>query len=120
VLFEHGERMEAGIETSAGSLAEDPAVQRETAGSPPKSGDPAEVRVDRSSDRLEGYTDNYLRVSLPYDPDLVNTIVPVALEKINGDGHMIGGIRPIDKRSVDPMGRPACRQAGAIRYPVAN
>jgi hypothetical protein len=53
------------------------------------SGDPAEVN---SSDRLEGYTDNYLRVSLPYDPDLVNTIVPVVLEKINVDGHMTGAV----------------------------
>jgi threonylcarbamoyladenosine tRNA methylthiotransferase MtaB len=87
VLFEHGER--SIPETSAGSLAEDPAGRTRTTGSLPVSGDPAEVNL---SDRLEGYTDNYLRVSLPYDPDLVNTIVPVVLEKIDVDGHMTGAV----------------------------
>jgi len=41
---------------------------------------------------IEGYTDNYVRVSLPYDPATVNRIVPVHLERINGDGHMTGPI----------------------------
>ncbi|MEX1132057.1 MAG: tRNA (N(6)-L-threonylcarbamoyladenosine(37)-C(2))-methylthiotransferase MtaB [Flavobacteriales bacterium] len=41
---------------------------------------------------MEGYSDNYLRVSMPYDPDLVNMIVPVTLEKINGDGHLEGAM----------------------------
>jgi threonylcarbamoyladenosine tRNA methylthiotransferase MtaB len=47
---------------------------------------------DTNAATMDGYTDNYLRVSLPYDPDLVNTIVPVVLDKINGDGHMIGAV----------------------------
>ena len=37
-----------------------------------------------------GFTDNYLRVSMPYDPDLVNSIVTVELTRIDGDGHIIG------------------------------
>ena len=41
---------------------------------------------------LEGYTDNYIRVALPYDPALANTVVPVALQRINGDGHMVGEV----------------------------
>ena len=42
---------------------------------------------------MEGYTDNYIRVTMPFDPDLVNKIVPVELEKINGDGHLEGSYR---------------------------
>jgi threonylcarbamoyladenosine tRNA methylthiotransferase MtaB len=41
---------------------------------------------------LEGYTDNYVRVTLPYDAALVNTVVPVTLERVNGDGHVNGTV----------------------------
>lgn len=88
VLFEHGERSGAGIPS------DDPLAYR-------------------SHDRIEGYTDNYLRVSHPYDPALVNTIVPVTLERINGDGHYMGAVYLNDQRSADPMGR-------RYRCPVAN
>ncbi|MBK9174851.1 MAG: tRNA (N(6)-L-threonylcarbamoyladenosine(37)-C(2))-methylthiotransferase MtaB [Flavobacteriales bacterium] len=37
-----------------------------------------------------GYTDNYLRVTAPYDASLVNQIIPVRLLGINGDGHVVG------------------------------
>ncbi|HPF90571.1 MAG TPA: MiaB/RimO family radical SAM methylthiotransferase, partial [Flavobacteriales bacterium] len=37
-----------------------------------------------------GFTDNYLRVTLPYDPAYVNRIVPVQLTRIDGDGHILG------------------------------
>ena len=76
VLFEKGEH------TSAGSRAADPAAQPTHAGS--LSGDPAEM--------MEGYTDNYIRVVMPYDHEMVNRIVPVRLQKINGDGQMEGSI----------------------------
>ena len=56
----------------------------DAAGSPGSSGDPAEV--------MEGYTDNYIRVALPYDASMVNTIVPVELGSVNGDGHASGRI----------------------------
>lgn len=41
---------------------------------------------------MHGYTDNYIRVALPYDPYLVNRIVPVELGRINGDGHIVGNV----------------------------
>ena len=67
VLFEHGERSDAA----------DPSPDQ---------------RTDRSSDRIEGYTDNYLRVSLPYDASLVNTVVPMELERITGEGQFTGPV----------------------------
>lgn len=45
---------------------------------------------DADGPTMEGYTDNYLRVSLPYDRARVNTIVPVTMQRINGDGHIVG------------------------------
>jgi threonylcarbamoyladenosine tRNA methylthiotransferase MtaB len=48
--------------------------------------------TDTAADRILGFTDNYLRVSLPYDPALANTIVPVALDRIDADGHLTGTI----------------------------
>jgi hypothetical protein len=48
---------------------------------------------------MEGYTDNYIRVELPYDPALVNTVVPVTLERFTGEGHLsgpIGSFRPTE------------------------
>ena len=35
-----------------------------------------------------GYTDNYIRVSTPYDASLTNTLSYAQLDRINGDGHM--------------------------------
>jgi threonylcarbamoyladenosine tRNA methylthiotransferase MtaB len=43
-------------------------------------------------DRILGLTDNYVRVSLPYEASLANTILPVALERIDADGHLTGAI----------------------------
>ncbi|MBK8228271.1 MAG: tRNA (N(6)-L-threonylcarbamoyladenosine(37)-C(2))-methylthiotransferase MtaB [Flavobacteriales bacterium] len=43
--------------------------------------------------RMLGYTDNYLRVSMPFDPAMTNTIIPVRLKRINGDGHIDGALR---------------------------
>lgn len=45
---------------------------------------------DGEEGHIEGYTDNYIRVALPYDATLVNTIAPVHLQRINGDGHATG------------------------------
>jgi threonylcarbamoyladenosine tRNA methylthiotransferase MtaB len=39
---------------------------------------------------IEGFTDNYVRVSLPYDPALANRITPVALHHINGENQVSG------------------------------
>jgi threonylcarbamoyladenosine tRNA methylthiotransferase MtaB len=53
-------------------------------------------------ENMEGYTDNYIRVSLPYDTSLVNTIVAVTLDRINGDGHMAGTIDPMNRQAPAP------------------
>lgn len=47
---------------------------------------------DAGEGHIEGYTDNYIRVALPYDQSLVNAIVPVELQRINGDGHAAGAV----------------------------
>ncbi|MBK7241633.1 MAG: tRNA (N(6)-L-threonylcarbamoyladenosine(37)-C(2))-methylthiotransferase MtaB [Flavobacteriales bacterium] len=39
-----------------------------------------------------GYTDNYIRLTMPYDPSLTNKITTASLETINGDGQVIGTI----------------------------
>ncbi|MDO5509110.1 MAG: tRNA (N(6)-L-threonylcarbamoyladenosine(37)-C(2))-methylthiotransferase MtaB [Weeksellaceae bacterium] len=41
---------------------------------------------------MQGYTDNYVRVSHPYDEDLVNTITPVELAMLAEDGTVLGQI----------------------------
>ena len=49
------------------------------------------------SSTVEGYTDNYLRVSIPFDAMVMNTVVPVTLERINGEGQFtgpVGAFRP--------------------------
>lgn len=40
--------------------------------------------------RIFGYTDNYIRMAMPYDPDLANSIATVQLGHINGDGQVEG------------------------------
>lgn len=40
-----------------------------------------------------GFTDNYIRVKTHYDPLLVNEVVPVFLEQIDAEGHMLGGVQ---------------------------
>jgi len=48
--------------------------------------------VEENDGEMLGFTDNYLRVAMPYDASLVNTIVPVELGRINGDGHITGKV----------------------------
>ncbi len=38
--------------------------------------------------KMSGYTDNYIRVSAPYDPARTNAIRSVRLDRIDGDGHV--------------------------------
>ncbi len=38
--------------------------------------------------RMLGYTDNYIRVSAPFDGSVINGIADVLLDRIDGDGHM--------------------------------
>ncbi len=45
---------------------------------------------DQKSEFLTGFTDNYIKVNLPYDPSIINTIVPVSLESIASNGNITG------------------------------
>ena len=40
--------------------------------------------------KMEGFTDNYIKVVTSYDPLLANELVPVVLEKIDAAGEMVG------------------------------
>ncbi|MFN3876012.1 MAG: MiaB/RimO family radical SAM methylthiotransferase, partial [Flavobacteriales bacterium] len=49
--------------------------------------------AEEADGRMLGYTDNYLRVSLPYQASLANTIAAVRLDRINGEGRIEGRIQ---------------------------
>jgi threonylcarbamoyladenosine tRNA methylthiotransferase MtaB len=53
-------------------------------------GDTRLVLFENSSEkgRMSGFTDNYIKVDLPLDPDTINTIQPVLLNAVNADGVM--------------------------------
>lgn len=42
--------------------------------------------------QLFGYTDNYIRVAMPCDPDWINTINPITLGPLDSEGHASGTI----------------------------
>lgn len=46
--------------------------------------------AEPSNGMMHGFTDNYIKVEMPYDPLLVNEIVPVQLEGIGPSGDMLG------------------------------
>lgn len=46
---------------------------------------PVLVESHDGGDHLEGYTDNYIRTSVPFDPALPGNIVPVRLDEFNGE-----------------------------------
>lgn len=48
------------------------------------------IEADEHEGRLCGYTDNYIRVSLPTEPGLANSVVVARLDRLNGDGQMEG------------------------------
>ena len=48
-----------------------------------------------------GFTDNYMRVSMPFNPSAVNNVIPVVIGRINGDGHCEGPKSPPSSQS-DP------------------
>ncbi len=45
----------------------------------------------RDSGLISGFTDNYVKIELPYAEGLVNTVRPVFLEKLTGDGEAVSG-----------------------------
>jgi threonylcarbamoyladenosine tRNA methylthiotransferase MtaB len=38
--------------------------------------------------RIHGFTENYIKVTAPFNPELVNSVCPVELERVNSDGIM--------------------------------
>jgi len=50
---------------------------------------PVLVEQEEKGGMLSGFTDNYLRVHVPYDTALVNAIVPVTLPEMNPQGEFI-------------------------------
>lgn len=46
--------------------------------------------AERDGDYMYGFTENYLKVRAPYNPELTNTLVPVESLKLARDGYMEG------------------------------
>ncbi|MGB6046482.1 MAG: tRNA (N(6)-L-threonylcarbamoyladenosine(37)-C(2))-methylthiotransferase MtaB [Flavobacteriales bacterium] len=51
-----------------------------------------ETGHDQERGEILGFTDNYVRVALPFDPKLVNGVSSVHLDALNGEGLMRGSI----------------------------
>ncbi|MCC6400810.1 MAG: tRNA (N(6)-L-threonylcarbamoyladenosine(37)-C(2))-methylthiotransferase MtaB [Flavobacteriales bacterium] len=51
---------------------------------------PVLFEAEETDGRMLGFTDNYIRVSVPYDPAWVNAVVPVSMDRIDGEGHVTG------------------------------
>jgi len=51
---------------------------------------------EEHGEKMFGFSANYVRVSLPYDPVLVNTIVPVRLDLIDPEGHVSGTLQQME------------------------
>lgn len=49
---------------------------------------PVLFEVHKDQNLMTGFTDNYVKVELPLVPDLINTIAPVQLGNLNGNGLM--------------------------------
>lgn len=50
-----------------------------------------EVLFEQHKDRtlLSGHTDNYIKIEIPFQPGLINTIAPVKLERLSTDGEVM-------------------------------
>ena len=51
------------------------------------------VEHEENEGLLHGYTDNYVRVSLPFDASLINRVLPMELGPIDGNGHAQGTVQ---------------------------
>lgn len=54
---------------------------------------PVLFEADNEEGMISGFTDNYLRVQLPWDAALVNSLVPVHLGDLAGNGNLDGQIQ---------------------------
>ena len=52
------------------------------------------VLFEESTDNglMEGFSENYVRLAVPYDPLLINTVQPVRYKSIMDSGHVKGEI----------------------------
>jgi threonylcarbamoyladenosine tRNA methylthiotransferase MtaB len=46
------------------------------------------MEAEDKSGMMFGYSENYIRVKMPFDPEMVNSIVPVVLGSVDSDGVM--------------------------------
>ena len=51
---------------------------------------PVLFEAENENGFMYGFTDNYIKVRMKYDSDLINEVSDVSLEGINSDGEMIG------------------------------
>lgn len=53
---------------------------------------PVLFESDHEQGQISGFTDNYIKVVLPYKEEYVNQILPVQLKQLTADGEMLGEI----------------------------
>lgn len=53
---------------------------------------PMLVEHGHSKDELTGYTDNYIKIAIPYDSSLINNVITVELGAFNQEGNLMGHI----------------------------
>ena len=51
---------------------------------------PVLFESENNSGVIHGFTDNYIKVKLPFESSLVNQVTDVTLEEIDADGEMHG------------------------------
>jgi len=52
--------------------------------------------AEREEDFMHGFTDNYIKVRIPFNPALVNRIAPAVLGRLHGDGFFVGEERLVN------------------------
>ncbi len=55
---------------------------------------------DTKHNLIYGFTENYIRVGVPYDPELINKIVDVRLSKVDQSGNMMGQILELQTNNI--------------------
>jgi threonylcarbamoyladenosine tRNA methylthiotransferase MtaB len=58
---------------------------------------PVLFEQERKGQWMQGYTDNYIRVSAPYNPLWINRIVPVELASVEADGTVLCRLNASDQ-----------------------
>ncbi len=46
--------------------------------------------TEEENNTISGFTENYVKVTLPFDPELINTTKKITLSSVNGNGHVNG------------------------------